>query len=108
MLEYEEIIDLKKGKLHSASCPVFRIAHKSSLEALTDVITWTPSRLLWEASSHAATKCEDNWYKLPTSVYSESLIQLSEWKRPGGQNLSQGLMKQQDNSIPEILEGLKR
>jgi len=39
MLEYEEIIDLKKGKLHSASCPVFRIAHKSSLEALTDVIT---------------------------------------------------------------------
>ena len=82
------ILWFKKVKANSyiAQYPVFRTIQSAlHFTSLTDLFTQTPSRLLWEASSHMLQLMREgcSCTYLPLSIARYSFIQLSELEQCG-------------------------
>ena len=90
----------KKGKKVSsyiAQYPVLRTAQSAlHFTSLTDLFTQTPSRLLWEASSHMLQLMREGCsYTYPLlSIPRYSFIQLSELEQCRVKKHAQGLTRQ--------------
>ena len=71
---------VKKASSYIAQYPVLRtIQNALHFTSLTDLFTQTPSRLLWEASSHMLQLMHEGSYTYPPlSMARYSFIQLSE------------------------------
>ena len=83
-----------KASSHIAQYPVLRTA-QSALHfttSLTDLFTQTPSRLLWEASSHMLQLMRKgcSYTYPPLSIVRYSFIQLSELEQCRVKKLAQG------------------
>ena len=83
----------KKASSYIAQYPVLRTVQSAlHFATLTDLFTQTPSRLLWEASSHMLQlMCEGYSYTYPPlSIARYSFIQLSELEQCRVKKLAQG------------------
>ena len=94
-----------KGKFlySAASSPQDSSKHFTLYLILTDLFTQTPSRLLWEASSHMLQlMCEGYSYTYPPlSVARYSCIQLSELEQRRANKLAQGFNTAAQVSNPD-------
>ena len=99
------LYNIKKVKASSdiAQYPVLRTTqHALHFTSLTDLFTQTPSRLLWEASSHMLQLMHEgcsNTYP-PLSIARYSFIQLSELKECRVNKLAQGFNIAAQDSNP--------
>ena len=87
------VLTVKKASSYIAQYPVLRtIQSVLHFTSLTDLFTQTPSRLLWESSSHMLhlmrESCSHTY--LPLSIARYSFIQLSELEQCRVKKLSQG------------------
>ena len=90
-------IGLGKGKANASSYisqyPVIRTAQSAvQFTSLSDLFTQTPSRLLWEASSHMLQLMREgcSYTYPPLSIARYSFIQLSELEQCRVKKLAQG------------------
>ena len=69
-----------KASSYKTQYPVLRTVQSTlHFTSLTDLFTQTPSRLLWEASSHMLQlMCERLLVHISTTVYSQILIYTAE------------------------------
>ena len=82
-----------KGSSYIAQYPVLRTAQSAlHFTSLTDLFTQTPSRLLWEASSHMLQLMREgcSYTYPPLSIARYSFIQLSELEQCRVKKLAQG------------------
>ena len=96
----------QKTSSYIAQYPILRIAQSAlHFTSLTDLFTQTPSRLLWEASSHVLQlKREGCSYTYPPlSIARYSFIQLSELEQGRMKKLAQGFNNAAQNSNPDHL-----
>ena len=83
----------KKASSYIAQYPVLRTVQSAlHFTSLTDLFTQTPSRLLWEASSHMLQLMREgcSYTYPPLSIVSYSFIQLSELEQCRVKKLAQG------------------
>ena len=76
-----ELCHVKKASSYIAQYPVLRTVQSAlHFTSLTDLFTQTPSRLLWEASSHMLQLIHEgcSYTYPPLSIARYSFIQLSE------------------------------
>ena len=93
---------LKKASSYIAQYPVLRTVQSTlHFTFLTDLFTQTPSRLLWEASSHMLQLMRESSYTYPPlSIVRYSFIQLSELEQCGVKILGQGFNTVAQDSNP--------
>ena len=93
----------KKASFYIAQYPVLRTV-QSALHfiSLTDLFTQTPSRLLWEASSHMLQLMREgcSYTYTPLSIARYSFIQLSELEQCRVKNRAQGFNTTTQDSNP--------
>ena len=99
------ILWFKKVKASSyiAQYPVFRTVQSAlDFTSLTDLFTQTPSRLLWEASSHMLQLMRESCLCTypPLSIAKYSFIQLSELEQCRVEKLAQGFNITAQDSNP--------
>ena len=83
----------KKASSYIAQYPVLRTVQSAlHFTSLTDLFTQTPSRLLWEASSHMLQLMREgcSYTYPPLSIVRYSFIQLSELEQCRVKKLAQG------------------
>ena len=94
----------KKASSYIAQYPFLRTVQSAlHFTSLTDLFTQTPSRLLWEASSHMLQlmrECCSYTYP-PLSIAKYSFIQLSELEQCRVKKLAQGFNTAAKNSSRE-------
>ena len=84
---------VKKASFYIAQYPVLRTVQSAShFTSLTDMFTQTPSRLLWEASSHMLQLMREgcSYTYPPLSIARYSCIQLCELEQCRVKTLAQG------------------
>ena len=89
---YQCIYKKVKASCYIAQYPVFRTVHSAlHFTSLTDLFTKTPSRLLWEASSHMLQLMREgcSYTYPPLSIARYSFIQLSELEQCRVKKLAQ-------------------
>ena len=94
---------IKKASSYIAQYPVFRTVQSAlHLTSLTDLFTQTPSRLLWEASSHMLQLMREgcSYTYPPLSIVSYSFIQRSELEQCRVKKLAQGFNSAAQDSNP--------
>ena len=82
-----------KATAYIAQCPILRTVQSAlHFTSLTDLFTQTPSRLLWEASSHMLQLMREGcaYTYPPLSIARYSFIQLSELEQCRVKRLAQG------------------
>ena len=86
------VAKILKASSYIAQYPVLRTVQCAlHFTSLTDLFTQTPSRLLWEASSHMLQlMCDGCSYTYPPSIARYSFIQLSELEQCRMKELAQG------------------
>ena len=87
------IVSKGKGSSYIAQYPVLRTAQSAlHFTSLTDLFTQTPSRLLWEASSHMLQLMREgcSYTYPPLSIVRYSFKQLSELEQCRVKKLAQG------------------
>ena len=92
-----------KGSSYIAQYPILRTAQSAlHFTSLTDLFTQTPSRLLWEASSHMLQLMREGCsYTYPSlSIARYSFIQLSELEQCRVKTLVQGFNTAAQDSNP--------
>ena len=92
-----------KASSYIAQYPVFRTVQSAlHFTSLTDLFTQTPSRLLWEASSHRLQlMCKGYSYTYPPlSIARYAFIQLSELEQRRVKTLAQGFNTAAQDSNP--------
>ena len=94
---------LKKTSSYIAQYPVLRTVQSAlHFTSLTDLFTQTPSRLLWEASSHMLQLMREgcSYTYPPLSMASYSVIQLSELEQCRVKQLAEGFNTAAQDSNP--------
>ena len=94
---------IKKAIFYIGQYPVLKTVQSAlHFTSLTDLFTQTPSRLLWEASSHMLQLmregCSYTYPPLPVARY--SFIQLSELEQCRVKKLAQGFNTAAQDSSP--------
>ena len=93
----------QKASSYIAQYPVLSIAQSAlHFTSLTDLFTQTPSRLLWEASSHMLQLMREGclYTYPPLSIARYSFIQLSELEQCRVKKLAQGFNTAAQDSNP--------
>ena len=93
----------KKASSYIAQYPVLRTVRSAlHFTSLTDLSTQTPSRLLWEASSHMVQLMREgcSYTYSPLSIARYSFLQLSELEQCRVKQLAQGFNTAAQDSNP--------